>query len=484
MLSDYPKISGSKFDRSLKKHLKIIWEAANKPAISSREIEALILRVCRQEIDSLFVRKKDVLSSALQITESPRARQLLTFIQKGGIPLIPLVQRLLVLKKGVEGYVKLRHGASDRTCLLHHCLEVLTQYDNFPVAELGLSRGKDLVPFLKAAEDVLGNKEYRKIRPIVQRAFGEDSKTVKEVLATLRKWADPPPDLFEQVKRNVHSMSWDNIAKANIPYVIHDWLEDPRSSNPIRQISAYEVVRCFKMPHMVPNFDLLTINGQKFDGSRLDDHDFYYRLIERLCRAGLDENVTRDEIEGQVKRLLAQGTVSEEDAPAGSGAREITALKVMRLATMSCWGHGDKCFRSLFPGLFKAPYWTKLAQGIECRIKVAHPGKFSVALRKAYCVYRRIHPVDPDSTLVDPSLPLIKIPVEWKVRPYDSSWKGSLRVMEELKVYARVDPSEKWNLLHALINFEEFEGFAHRQLKRQLNLTSRTKPAESILRYP
>ncbi len=459
----------SSFDNGLRAFLQKAWKKAKKPDISPQEIEESVGDFCRREVDDLFEGEHEISSSALQISESPRTKFLLGKIQLSGIPLIAVVQRLKIIKKMLDTYLSLKMEKSPWAVRLSQTLNELIVADQYIEGEasFGLQRGKDLRAFMRAIEDISGRRGDKPIAEIVHRAFGDKAKTRKQVFASLQKWVSPPKDLVPNLKRFVHQKSWENIAAMNIPFHQHEWAEAEDAQYPVRDTTLAEIVRCFATDNAII-MNTIVINGVVLHDAAKDgfkkcsQEEFLNRLLFAIYQSGLDPQVQEERIEREVEAMINSGkarkssssssTTSSSDEPVNVGCAHL-----LKLCTMSAWGHCDKYFRDLFPGLFISPYWTKLMSGIDCSIRISGPDQYSVSISKRYGVYPLLNPENKESWTVDRERLLAEIPVEWTLYPSPEGLKGTLVIPRPIDILPITSYEDKWKILLAVINFTDFE---------------------------
>src|SRR5690606_1218666 len=99
------------------------------------------------------------------------------------------------------------------------------------------------------------------------------------------------------------------------------------------------------------------------DDAKVPQIEFLARLMLYLYQSGLDPALDEAEAARQAANLLKWQNLSPRQVAINLRNDPIPCLPVLKVCTMSAWGHGDSYFRVLFCGLFKYPYWTKLLQG-------------------------------------------------------------------------------------------------------------------------
>jgi len=471
------KDDAAKFDEVGKKCIRMAWSTSQKPEISSQIIEESIDKACRKEIDELFKLEKTINTYALCLTESPRTKQLLIFIKFGGIPLIQILERLVVLHKEIEQFMDLAKNKTEWSNLLYKYIGKLLEPDIFSKELAGLTKGRDLQKFLSIIDEVLEQKDTSKIKKFILMGFGDTSKTQKQVLATLRKWSDPSLNLVLELKKNVHDLSWINSEAKSIPYVEHKWYENEQSEHPLSKVTIREILRCLKPNEYIP-FSKITINDHSFyigkeDPIEIEDNDFYFDLLTEINKKGFNKKISADEVKAQVKYLLKGHLLSHTEKEI---KKALPCVNVLRLTAHDSWLRGDHCIRFLYPGLFTAPFWTKALQGTECHIYISNSNDFRVELTKTYAVYYLLNPSDSLSTTPDDSRILAHIPFSWSVTPVKEMeeivshtgetervlkdnllMQGKLRILESLNLYDKLSSDEKWKILHSIINFTDAE---------------------------
>lgn len=451
------------FEKGVMRCMQVVWKSSDHVPISAMEIEERVRKLCRTEIDRLFHHQDKPLSTDLQITESPRAKALISLVQKSGAILFPVIKRMQIFRTAILEYVTLKGHVSPGIRTLVSIIDnliVQQPYGNDP-AFLGLVKGKDIKMFMQTWDVFYGHKAMRPFAKILLLAFGNTKKDQKEVLATLRKWVKPPPEIIMTLKQKIHRMDWDNISAMNIPFFEHEWQEDPLSMNPISRISPREVVRCLHTGVGIP-MKRLTVNGIPFYDEERDaakplpkQKKFLFDLVKRLHLAGLNLKIDDRSVKTYVKKLMKWMNLPLEKQENIPASEEFACLHVLRLITNSAWGHADTYMRSLFPGLFKAPFWTKAVQSLEYTVAIEDESDYSVQMNRRYAVYHRMVKDDENCFAVDRQKPLLEILFSWTLSPSEEGWLGVLRVDHyEVK---RASAEEKWQILQSLIHYDDQE---------------------------
>lgn len=464
-ISDIPDVKrGTKsFEKGVMRCMQVAWKSSERVKINAVVIEERVRKLCRVEIDRLFHRKDSPLSSELQITESPRAKALIALVQKSGAILFPVIKRLQIFRTAIIEYVGLKGQASPSVRSLISILDNLVvqqRYTDDP-SNVGLVKGKDINMFMQTWDAFYGHKAMRPYAKILQAAFGDSKKERKEVMATLRKWVKPPPEILMTLKQKVHRMDWDNISAMNIPFFEHEWQEDSHSKNPISKISPREIARCLHTGVGIP-MRRLTINGNLFyDDERDGDkplpkqEEFIFGVIKHLHLAGLDPEIKDETVREYVDKLMTLMKLKLEEQENLSIDDAFPCINLLRLITNSAWGHADTYMRSLFPDLFKVPFWTKAVQSLEYNVAIADETDYSVQMNRTYAVYHRLIKGDENCYAVDRQKPLVTIRFSWTLSATDEGWAGVLRVDNyEVKPEAGDD---KWNILQSLIQYKDQE---------------------------
>jgi hypothetical protein len=464
-LSEFPDLKHkvAVFEKAVLKYLRSCFKAENLSKVNGRVIEDEVQRLCRAEVDGMFQKSNKPLSADLQITESPRAKSLIRMVQKSGVILLPVIERLQIYRGALIEYIELRKCVSPNMRVLAQALDDLVVMEHYVSGEdhLGLVSGKEIKNFVEAWDRFCALKTMKPFVKLVEQAFGDTRRIRKEVMATLRKWMNPPPEIFILLKKDVHRMDWDNIAAMNIPYFVHEWWEAAQSENPISGIAPHEIMRCMHTGVGVP-MKKLTVNHTVFyddameeDGPIPSEKEFLFALVKRLYQAGLDPDVGADEIRRQVDCLLKWKGLRLEEQEKAVSAHPFPCMKVLRLLTNSAWGHGDSYLRNLFPTLFSLPYWTKAIQSLEYDVTIKDASHFTVKMNRIYATYLRLVPDNPDSYAVDRMKPLVEFNFSWSLSPEDESWKGVLCV-ENYEIKPKAG-EHKWPILRSVIHYDEKE---------------------------
>ena len=464
-ISDIPDLTKgvTNFEKGVIRSMRIAWKTSDPVKVNSVEIEERVCKLCRVEIDRLFQRKDIPLSADLQITESPRAKALITLVQKSGAILFPVIKRLQIFRLAIVEYIKLKKQVSPGVRTLLSIIDnlVVQQRYSDDVANVGLIYGKDIKMFIQTWDVFSKHKAMKPFVKIIQCAFGNSKKERKEVLATLRKWVNPPHEILITLKQKVHHMDWDNISAMNITFLEHEWQEDVYSKNPISSISPREIVRCLHTGVGIP-MRRLTINGHIFFDEERDENlplpkeeDFLFSLLKNLHLAGLDRSIAEDRLREYVKKLILWKNLSLDEQASLPTSEELPCIDVLRLISNSAWGHADTYMRHLFPGLFTAPFWTKAVQSLEYKVVIVDQTDYSVQMNRTYAVYHRLVPDDENCYAVDRNRPLMFIHFSWTLTPSDEGWLGVLRV-DNYEVKAGAG-EYKWLILKSLIQYKDQE---------------------------
>ncbi len=453
----------SSFDKAVRRRMAADWNASSPKKMTFNKIEERVSQLCRVEIDRLFSLSDSPLSQDLHLTESPRAKAMVSLVQKSGFILFPIIERMLVLRQAVFVYVDLKKSITPRLQEFLNYMDRLTLQEHYSAhpSNFGLEKGKNLLHFMATWDEFRKNKEMRPFVPAVALAFGNTKKDRNGVIATLRKWCNPPSEIFLLMKTRVHKMDWENIAASNIPFFEHEWEEDKDAEKPISRIIPYEIVRCLHTGMAIlPN--RIVINGEVFYDTERDGDkdlpapdDFLSAVIKDLHKKGLDPKIKDEEVEGYIKKINTWKSLPEREQKQIPDSEQFPCLYLMRLFTNSSWGHADLYIRRLFPGLFTIPYWTKPFQGLEHHVAISGPEDFSVQQKRSYVVYPRDKPDDPDSYTPIWKKPLLRIDFSWTMTPFKGRWSAILKIDG---IYEYPDIGEhKWPLLHALINYQDQE---------------------------
>ncbi len=446
----------SKFESSLRKFMRTGWENESFKRLNGLTIEKQVLMLCRKETDPYFHSEHNPLAQDIQLSQSPRAKELALVTQKSGLILLPVIERLNAHRSVALKYIDLIKEVTPNLKTMIGYLNRLISSENLSSdpKNCGLKKGKDLGRFLQIWSQFISEPSMKPFVKIIETAFGDRRSDRKEVLATLKKWNTSSFKTIEVLKANVEKMDKDNIAAMNIPFIQHEWEESPLSKNPIAEISPYEVVRCLHTGMGIPAKKIV-INGKTVyedkGGKAPTQEAFLHLVFSALYQEGLNKGKKNSEIQNEIRRLKKVLKLPVGDQIKLQKTKPIPALDVFRFCTNSAWGHGHLYIQHLYPELFGKNYWTKAAaESMEYHINVKGPDSFDVEMLRTYQVFHRL---SPDSSAVDRKSPLARFLFHWKLKPGKKGVKGALRI-NQYKILDR-GSDEKWKILYAVIKYHE-----------------------------
>lgn len=458
-ISDIPvleKKDVKEFEKNIKQCMNKAWASSEKMGVSALVIEKSIQKLCREEIDHLFQHEKNPLAADLNRGESPRAKNIIALVQNSGTILFPVLNRMQILRTAVINHVIQKNKVSPSIHRLIGFLDDLVLLED-DLSNQGLKKGKNISSFMEKWDNFYGKKEMNPYAKIILEAFGDTKRERKEVMATLRKWVKPPPEILGTIKKNVHKMDWDNISAMNVPHIPHDWKEPSKSQNLISKIMPKEIVRSLHQGHGIP-MKRFTINREVIYDDEIDGNvrfptqkSFISHVIRKLYAIGFKEVISEDQVEQYTNRLIEVAKLPEEEQKDPSIDKELPFINVLRLVTFNAWGHADTFIRATFPDLFEFPYWTKNSLNIEYDITICKNGVYFAQINNKYVAFHRL---EKNACRVDKNKPLMDIPFNWTLAPsgrlHDGTLKKSFNLLSEVG-------EDKWPLIYCLINYKEQE---------------------------
>lgn len=248
-------------------------------------------------IDTLYSDEKNsasIESGKLQETESPRALHALIALQQNCRLLQPLIERLRELWLFHEEILNEKKQTSLWCNAFNGYLLALLNSQKLGYEENPLQAFGNIIETMKNDE-----KSYSLFV-----LFMGGKKNIKNTIAAINKWGDPRTAKI--LKPEVHKMDWLNIGASNIPYRKHEWFQTSTSEMSISKCSLEEVYPSFIQDDELI-FKKIWINDKPLNVLDLGttkaerQKEFFFRLFKALYSAGLDTNISEEEIKNQAR---------------------------------------------------------------------------------------------------------------------------------------------------------------------------------------
>lgn len=426
--------------------------------LSIAKLNKILELNCKDEMQQVIETLNGNQIAALSLTHTPRVNEMITIIQKSGILLTPIINRLILFRDSLNQFHFKENKKTEWTDRLSKNLDILTEPETTTESYFGVHKGKDLHRFLMRIDNLTTKKVNKKVWKIIREAFGDDQKSLKENLAFIKLWSSGDREVTNFLKSYLGTWSWKLLQLSTIPYIQHDWIEAESAKHPLEKITPYEIVRCLYHYEDVL-LKKITINGKTFHAAESpkkfnSSEEFFIDLFTALYLEGVQgkDTPTDETIKEQVLSLFKASKEGNRDC------KDIpdNLLNILRLCSNSTWGHADGYIRKIYSTFFEIPYWTKLKQGIECEISITNETVFNVTIKRGYAIHKRIKEHDPDSyAVVDTSL--ASIPFLWNVIPYGETWKGSLRIADNITINKATSKEDKWKIYDSILDWHEME---------------------------
>lgn len=485
-----PLMKSSKdFDKSLLKVMGLALKNCKTEAKTSEELEDLVLDFAKRQSEDVIKEElnKDAFKESKSkesksklevlgeffIKESPKAKDILWCVQKGGLLLDHITIRLQVCQKALIKYHDLKRARSDKSLKLYNVLQTLIKADKYLNADDHLEGVTDLVSFIRIIdEEVKKDKELSDFFEILYRVFHPDKKTAENVLGTLRKWADskssvqlkhPGQDnkksghdqtVYERLKQTVHKTSIHFIKLATVPYTEHSLTKSENIKSP--DISTFV--------HWLVSDEIknkIFINGQEVscriekkanEKKPIDLKDETTRILQRLLRVihlnGFenDETVKIEYITKKAEFILKG---------------ELPKYAELLCLCMPTKEQIDGCLKQLYPALYESPYLACIIKEIpevECHINInSEPGAkkthTEVTQVFAYGIYARENTNESNSIKINPAKLLCTLKIVRTVSPEDN--RESILIADVVMNDKLVAPEERYKIEEILINWAD-----------------------------
>lgn len=267
------KAFDSRLVNLLKMSLEKMRQSEKLSEVSYKALEVLFKKFCAQENSLWFMHKKKELSNPQRflLSESPRSHQLVSKLQKSGALLVPILERLHLMKDEVGTYIKFQGKRSPWTSEFYRVLCSLTAIERLKPNAEALEYGINLKTFLDTLNRVMEESSKKNIRSFIASAFGETEEEQTKVIAFLSSWVDPAMEIISGLEREIRDFDWLMMKKGMIPHIKHVCYEVKDAPFSIGTIEVGEMLRCLKQSDETPVLlNSMTINGEPFyDSSRM-----------------------------------------------------------------------------------------------------------------------------------------------------------------------------------------------------------------------
>lgn len=401
--------SAKKIDKGLKKFLKVKMKTMNPTLVSASLLARKVDIVARHEVEQRFKDSED---------PSISSKELIFYIQHSGILSSNIQRRLQILANIIESYACL-HGY--RTQQLHTLRTSLQSL---------IATCEDLVQFTMLIEKlrIVSSKTEKLQWEVISIAIEDDRGKIESVLDLLNLWANPTE--FEINQLNIHIEQVTRIQ--SIPGLRIIWKEDENEEHPIESIPVNDAVRSI-CPGDTVLMNSIHINGVTFYNDAKSSQfkcqeDFFKAFFSALNQAGFEEKRPRD-IDRDVTTFFTAARIRTEELEGYLKSHPLPILDLLRPYNMNSWGHADQIIRNIFPGIFEAPYCTKLQQGVNCSFSIKGPLDWTVTVQKSYKIFYRIPSNSFESfPIPDLNRMLCSISFEWSLEKNKGFWSGQLMI--------------------------------------------------------